>query len=156
MFRRRAVQRTRAGGFRLRLSSAERELLRGLAEELRALLDERPDDPALRRLFPPAYEEDGEAEAEYRRLLGESLADGQRKALETVERTLARSELTEAELDAWLRALNGLRLALGTRLDVREDTFARDLDPRDPEARELAAYAYLTWLEEQVVVALSP
>jgi len=37
-------------------------------------------------------------------------------------------ELTAEEAEAWLTALNDLRLVLGTRLDVREDTFADGLD----------------------------
>jgi hypothetical protein len=57
------------------------------------------------------------------------------------------------ELDAWLRALNDLRLVLGTRLDVTEDTFLEPVDRRDPDAQALAVYAYLGWLQEQVVEA---
>jgi hypothetical protein len=47
--------------------------------------------------------------------------------------------------------LNDLRLVLGTRLDVNETTFADGLDPRDPDAPELALYGYLSWLQEQAV-----
>ena len=31
-----------------------------------------------------------------------------------------------------------------------------DLDPNDPAAAELAVYAYLSWLQEQLVAALTP
>ena len=54
---------------------------------------------------------------------------------------------------AWLRALNDLRLVLGTRLDVTEDEFADGFDPDAPHAYELAVYAFLTWLQEAAVQA---
>jgi hypothetical protein len=50
--------------------------------------------------------------------------------------------------------LNDLRLVLGTRLDVTEE-MDFDLDPSDPSAAELAVYAYLSWLQEQLVEALA-
>ena len=51
------ITRTRKGEIRLRLPAEEQALLQGLPAQLRALLQEEPDDPALRRLFPPAYVE---------------------------------------------------------------------------------------------------
>ena len=64
--------------------------------------------------------------------------------------------LTAEEADAWLRGLNDLRLVLGTRLDVTEETdFELELDSGE-RGRELAVYGYLTWLQEQFVEALSP
>ena len=63
------IERTREGDFRLRLSDGERELLGRLPVELLELLASDPGDPALRRLRPTAYEEDTEAEDEYRRLM---------------------------------------------------------------------------------------
>jgi hypothetical protein len=141
------------GEYRLRLSDAERELLRGLPAELRGLLDAAPADPALRRLFPPAHEEDAEAEAGYRELMGAELLEGRRAALRLVEETAGQERLTADELDAWLRALTDLRLVLGTRLGVTEETYERAIDPSDPQARELAVFAYLTWLQEALVAA---
>ena len=57
------------------------------------------------------------------------------------------------EADAWLRALTDLRLVLGTRLEVTEDTYDRDIDPGDTAAYELSVFAYLSWLQEQAVEA---
>jgi hypothetical protein len=152
-----AIQRTRQGDYRLRLSDGERELLRRLPNELLALLAGDPDDPTLRRLRPSAYEDDPEAEDEYRRLMDGDLQEGRREALRALAETAASDRLTAEELDAWLRALTDLRLALGTRLDVTEDTYAREIDPRDPDAHELAVFAYLSWLQEQAVeAALEP
>jgi hypothetical protein len=44
---------------------------------------------------------------------------------------------------------------LGTRLDVREDTFEDGLDLKDPRAPELAVYSYLTWLQDALVAAVA-
>ena len=153
MIARPRVDRTRRGEVRLRLPDPERELLAGLAAELRARLDGDVDDPELRRLFPPAHADSEPDEAEYRGMVRGQLLDGRRAALSTFETTLDRTHLSDEELDAWLRVLNDLRLVLGTRLDVREDTFARRLDANDRDAGELAVYAYLSWLQEQVVEA---
>ncbi len=147
------IERTREGDFRLRLSDGERELLGRLPVELLELLSSDPGDPALRRLRPTAYEEDTEAEDEYRRLMDAELQAGRSEALRTLAETAVRDRLTAQELDAWLRALTDLRLALGTRLDVTEEVYARELDPRDPQAYELSLFAYLSWLQEQAVEA---
>jgi Domain of unknown function (DUF2017) len=150
----RRIERTRHGDFRLRLPRSERDLLRRLPAELQELLAAAPEDPSLRRLSPPAYD-DEEDEAEYRRLMGDELASGRRRALQVLEETADRDRLNADEAQAWLTALNDLRLVLGTRLDVEEGTLLDNLDPRDPRVPELAVYAYLSWLQEQLVEALS-
>jgi Domain of unknown function (DUF2017) len=147
------IERTREGDLRVRLSQAERDLLRDLPAELRRLLEVNPEDPSARRLFPPAYEVDQDAEQEYRRLMRDELLAGRREALRVLEETADRERLTREELDAWLGALNDLRLVLGTRLGVTEELYEEALDPEDPQARETALYVYLTWLQEQLVEA---
>jgi len=147
-------ERGEGGGVELRLSREERSLLAGVVAELRALLEGAPGDPSLRRLFPPAYDE-AEDESAYRDLMGGELLEGRLAALELVAQTLERERLSADEADAWLRALNDLRLVLGTRLDVREDTFADELQRDDPRAPALAIYAYLSWMQEQLISALS-
>lgn len=156
MFARPPIQRTREGDYRLRLSDPERDLLRRLPFELLELLSSDPDDPALSRLRPSAYEDDAEAEEEYRRLIQGELESGRRDALRLLAETANRDRLTVDELDAWLRALTDLRLALGTRLDVTEEVYTRQIDPDDPEAYELSVFAYLSWLQEQAVEAAMP
>ena len=128
--------------------------MRSIAVELQVVLGGAPGDPALRRLFPPAYEE-AKDEDEYRRLMGDELLEGRRRALGTMAGTVDRDRLTAAEAEAWLTALNDLRLVLGTRLDVRDDTLLADVDERHPQAREFAVYAYLSWLQEQLVEAMA-
>jgi hypothetical protein len=153
VFQRRPIERRADGDYRLRISREERVLLRMLHAELASLLDD-PDDADLRRLFPPGHE-DPEREAEYRGLVHEQLLDGRARALDTLGRTLDRDRLTADEADAWLRVLNDLRLVLGTRLDVTEETMLVEPDPNDPDAHQLAVYAYLSWLQEHLVAALS-
>ena len=148
------LERLPDGGIRLRLAQEERVLLAGLTAELQALLGDTPEDPSLRRLFPPAYDDEADERA-YRELTSDSLLDGRREALDVLARTADREQLSAEEADAWLRALNDLRLVLGTRLDVQEDTFATEPDLHDPRGQALAVYGYLSWLQEQLVEALS-
>jgi len=147
------IERDRKGGYRLRLPAEERELLRSLPAQLRDVL--QTDDPSLRRLFPPAYDDDREAEDEFRRLMRDELLEGKLAALLVVEETAGADHLTGEQLEAWLGALESLRLVLGTQLDVNEETYEQDLDPRHPSAPALALYGYLSWLQEQAVEALS-
>jgi hypothetical protein len=147
-------ERAPGGGVALQLSPDERGLLVGLAAELRSLLEGEADDPSLRRLFPAAYE-DEQDERGYRELTGDGLLGGRREALELLASTAERDSLTAEEADAWLRALNDLRLVLGTRLDVQEDTFVGELRPTDPRTPAFAVYGYLSWMQEELVAALS-
>jgi Domain of unknown function (DUF2017) len=149
------IERTPDGDFRLRLSDGERELLTSLPTELTALIEADPTDPGLRRLFPPAYEHDEESEDEFRRLMHEELLAGRREALDVLAETARSERLSSEQLDAWLRALTDLRLALGTRLGVTEDTYDEEIDPDHPRAYELSVFAYLSWLQEQAVEAAS-
>jgi len=141
-----------AGGYRLHLPAEEREVLRALPEQLRALL--QTDDPSLQRLFPPAYG-DTEADREYDAMVRADILEGRLAALAIVERTVDARRLDEEQLQAWLGSLENLRLVLGTQLDVDEATYVEELDPRDPRAPALALYGYLSWLQEQAVEALT-
>jgi cation diffusion facilitator CzcD-associated flavoprotein CzcO len=149
----RRIERVSEGAFRLRLPRAERDLLRRLPADLREVLRASPDDPSLRRLFPRAYDDEAD-EHEYHRLMQDELAAGRRRALQVLEKTVDHDRLSAEEAQAWLTALNDLRLVLGTRLDVKENALLGDLDPRDPRAAELGLYAYLSWLQEQLVEAI--
>ena len=149
----RRITRDRKGDYRLRLPPDERELLRTLPSQMREVL--QTNDPGLRRLFPPAYPEDGDAEDEFRHLMREELLEGKLAALRVVEETAGAERLTGEQLEGWLGALESLRLYLGTQLDISEETYAAELDPDDPEAPALALYGYLSWLQEEAVAALS-
>ena len=153
----RRVRRTRNGELQLRLSDEERDLLRKLPDQLREMLDEEPDDPALRRLSPPAYAdvEEEAHEAEYRRFMGDELRQRRLAALALMGETIDADRLSEEQAQGWLAAINSLRLVLGTRLDVSEEMASAEIDPEDPLAPVLALYGYLSWLEDQMVEALS-
>ena len=148
------IERGAGGEVILRLPSEERFLLRRLASELRSQLEAAPDDPELRRLSPPAYE-DEEDQAAYRDLTAHELLGGRLQALDVLAETVDSNRLSGERADAWLRALNDLRLVLGTRLEVGEQTLLEDLHPDDPRAPDLVVYAYLSWLQEQLVEALA-
>ncbi len=137
-------------GFELRLSENERELLARLPLELVQLLDLDPaDDPGLRRLFPDAYSPlDQEHNDEYKRLMHDDLRDRHREALETLASDAHATVISAERLYAWMTALGQLRLVIGTRLGVTEDT-----DPDD--SPEFALYGYLSYLQESVVEAMS-
>jgi hypothetical protein len=143
------IERASDGGVLLRFSPEERALVASLAEDLRSQLDSGRDDPSFRRLFPAAYE-DEEDERAYRELAAEELLNGRRRALELLAMTARSDRLSAEEADAWLRALNDLRLVLGTRLDVQEDALLEG-----PQGPELALYGYLSWVQEQLVAALA-
>lgn len=154
MFLPRQIERDPKGGVRLSFDEHELLLLRELLAELEALLDD-PDNSALRRLFPPAYS-DPESDEQYRSLVRDQLVGGRAKALVTVRETLGNGVLDLVQAEQWLRALNDLRLVLGTRLDVTENLDYERLDLNEPRDRELAIYGYLSWLQEQLVEALAP
>ena len=149
---RRGIERRRDGTFRVRLPREERDVLAALPGQLREALD--AEEPTLYRLFPPAYSEDDEANMDYAQLVGAGLREGKLLALEQLERTAHSDTLTEDDLGAWLGGIESLRLVLGTQLDVTEESYG-PLDPTDPDAPRLALYHWLSWLQEQVVQALS-
>lgn len=144
---RRTVKRLRSGRYEIRLTSDEREFLRGLPDQLKTLLAQ-PDDPSLRRLFPPAYADDQAKEEEYRRLVGEDLLANRQAALDTMAATVDATELDEGQITAWLSSLNDLRLVLGTQLDVSEDEELGDTPLHH-------IYGYLTALEGEVIDAMA-
>jgi len=148
------VRRTRKGHFELRLSETERDLLRSLAPQMRDLL--ASDDPVLDRLYPVAYPEDEDRETEYRLLVRDELRSSHEAALAALEATADAEQLDEEQLVVWMRAVNEVRLVIGTRLDVTEEGLERPTDSDDPRAPAFAVYDYLSWLQGSIVEALSP
>jgi len=149
----RRIRRTRRGTYELRIPANERAVLRRLIEEMRELLPTA--DPSVGRLFPPAYEDDAEANEEYSRLMRDDQMAERAAALDAFERTVDERRISEDDLLAWMGSINDLRLVLGTRLQVTEEMYDRPIDDRTPNADQLAIYHYLGWLVEQMVEALS-
>jgi Domain of unknown function (DUF2017) len=137
-----------------------------------ATTTETPDDPALARLFPDAYTEDPEAAADFRRYTEIGLRDTKVRNATIARATLNRDgpvseaderqrdrrlRLTPEEAQAWLGALNDLRLTLGVRLDVTEDADDAfvELPDDDPRKPMWQVYLWLGWLQDTLVGALS-
>ena len=122
---------------------------------------EAPRDPVLARLLPDAYRDDPEAAGEFRRYTELSLRDGKVAAARTVLGTLpargGRIRLSQPDAEAWLRALNDVRLALGVRLGVTDDfeEVGNGINPADPRAAYVWVYHWLAYLQESLVEALS-
>ena len=126
-----------------------------MCAQLRELLTDaaHDGDPALERLFPPAYGADEQDKnLEYTQLMREDLRNGRLAAINVLEETIDGNELTEEQLLSWMGALNDIRLVIGTRLDVTEDM--DELDDDDPRAPMFGLYQYLTWLQSDVIDAL--
>jgi hypothetical protein len=170
-----------AGGVSVSFTEVEVTVLRQLLAELVELLGtrddgraqdplaamvgigtatERPDDPALARLFPDAYHDDPEAASDFRRYTEASLRQRKtaaaRVALRTLDAGPGRRVLHRDEALAWLGTLNDLRLARGERLHITEDREAElaDLAEDDPRAYAVAVYDLLTSMQDSLVHAL--
>jgi hypothetical protein len=120
----------------------------------------KPDDPILARLFPDGYSDDEQASGEFRRYTERGLRSGKMAAAQTVLDTLpeagGRVELTAEQGQAWLRALNDIRLALGVQLDVSEDMQAMQERAAQggPQAAGFWIYDWLSVLQETLIHAL--
>ena len=151
----RRVARTGSGRYEIRFDEQERQLLLTLRQQLVELLETDTSNKLLRRLFPPAYDDQPELEEEYRRLMGDDILRRKLDALEAVEATASETEVSEEQVTAWLSAIHDLRLVLGTSLDVQEDLDFGELDPTSPDAPTYALYEFLTVVEYQIVEALT-
>jgi hypothetical protein len=144
-------------GFRINLDPEERQLVQRLIAEMRALLMGPSDDPSLVRVFPAAYHQPGHAEldAEYQRLMREELVASRLAGIALIDQALSSKEpMTEAQLAALMQALNGLRLILGTVLDVTEEHDVDLIPDDDPQVGEHHLYVFLSWLLEWTVRAM--
>lgn len=151
---RRRIRRLKGGGVELRLPEIERDFLRSLAPDLREMLTDTAD-PAIARLFPVAYPDDDDRETEYRLLAGSELLDSHLAALTALEESADAQRLDPGQADAWMRALNQVRLVLGTRLEAAEDEDDDwPDDDEDPRIPAYAAYRYLSGLQDELVEAM--
>lgn len=129
-------------------------MLKSAVTQLRALVS-GDDDEALTRLYPPAYAHDEQAEAEYRSLMHDDMLSHRLTAIDTVLSTLEAESLDAEQTGAWMGVVNDIRLVLGTRLDISESLDLDRLPDDDPNIASYALYAYLSWLLEQFVEAVS-
>src|SRR3954454_11494310 len=166
---------------RLKLEPEERMVLSGFAREVSELLGgvaaadpdplaamvgmgsetptAAPDDPALRRLLPDAYDDPAGA-AEFRRLTDDELRRGKTSSLtrlaDDVEGSDGTLEIDNEAADIWVQALNDVRLVLGVRLKVEDDAgnWRRALTPDDPRKPLIAAYDWLAGVQEMLLSAM--
>jgi hypothetical protein len=145
------------GGIEVHLHESIRDLLEQLCDQLEQLLQrEHPaSDPAMARLFPAAYPDDPLRELEFERMTGDDLARGRLASLRTVRASLRADGLDEAQSLAWLGTLNDLRLVLGSRLDVTEESTASDF-PGEEDAGAFEIYQLLGGLQGRLLIALDP
>jgi hypothetical protein len=143
-------------GYVLRIAPQERTLVVRLLDELSGLLSSPAEQPATARLFPVVHPDDAEREAEYQRLMRDELIASRLAGIESVKGVLEGSAkkvtLSEEQLTSFMQAVNGVRLVLGTILDVSEDDDVAEIEDHVPEYQ---LYAYLSWLLDSAVVAAS-
>ncbi len=150
------IERVR-DGFMINIGDDERQLVTRLLNELGQLLMDESGDPRLIRMFPPAYHlaDDAEADAEYQRLMRDDLVASRLAGIATVNLAMETpGPVSEEAMISFVQAINGLRLVLGTMLDVVEDHDPDDIDEDDPLVGEHHLYNFLSWLLDWAVRAL--
>ena len=144
----------RRGEILVALEEVERDLLTSLTTQFQDVLhDDEGDDPVHDRLFPTAYRDDAEADAEFRKYTTEGLVDRKsanagRIAAAVAATTDGRILLDIDSVNAWLPALTDLRLVVAERLGIRAD------DDPVPDGQLGAVYWWLGELQERLVGAL--
>ena len=144
------------------LEPAEARILALLLDQLDQLLTAEAEDvagdPVIDRLLPAGHRSDPELAADYRELTESALRAGKTDDLATVRAGLPPDggtvRLDPEQAAAWLRTSNDLRLALGTRLDIQEDTEPPE-DLTSEQGQQLAVYYWLAGLQGSLVDALA-
>jgi hypothetical protein len=149
------VRAAGSDGFELQLDRDERDLLRMLVGEIRAVLlrQDVAGDAALGRLFPPAYPDDLLRNLDYERGAGNDLLAGRLEALDRVEAAAEAPAVDEETLMALMRTVNDVRLLYGTRLDLTEDSGPQNF-PDEPQRGMYRLYVWLSSLMEDILSAL--
>ena len=162
--RRGPVRRARDGLVMVTLRVDEAELLGLVLGEMeRAIADGLLEDETRARLYPRAYLDptEEEAELEWEQLVHDDLTTARLAAFRTVRADLTAGEtgrdITIA-LDAdretqWLTALNDARLIMGTTLGVTEEDVL-EFDSDDPRSAWAELYQWMTYLQQELVDVL--
>jgi hypothetical protein len=122
------------------------------------------EDPVLKRLFPDAYPDDLVAAADFRRFTERNL-----KAMKVAEARVVLDRLATTELgtrdlkipadevESWLRTLTSVRLAVATRLGIKDAQDADELavlPDDDPRSFMVSVYDWLGFAQETLISAL--
>jgi hypothetical protein len=119
-----------------------------------------PEDPVLARLLPDGYRDDPVAAGEFRQYTEPDLRAGKvaaaQKVLSTLPASGGRVRLAGEDAQDWLRALNDVRLAIGTVLGVTEDDTGElpGTGPANARLAYLQVYHWLGYLQDSLVRAL--
>lgn len=162
-------------------ADSEKEVLLNLCEQIIELLAERqdhghedplaamvgitshdspPEDEVLHRLLPNAYADQVDA-SEFRRYTESTLR--QKKQAHAISMRIHLKSADDGTIDldhdnanAWLGGINDIRLALGVRLKVDNNSHEELelLSPDDPLRGVYAVYTWLGWLQETLLSAL--
>lgn len=144
----------------IRLEEHETGLLLSLLTEMSTLLEADIEaDPVNRRLFPDAYDSQEDSKA-YHELVGSELRSDKLAAVKGMKEVLEAGgegtiELSPEDAATWLPVLTDMRLAIGARNDVTEETMARDIDPEDSGSAGILVLHWLGWLQESVLEILT-
>ncbi|MEM7094989.1 MAG: DUF2017 family protein [Actinomycetota bacterium] len=147
-----SFRRNGDGSFSITIPQQERRLLEELIPQVRELISDH--DQLAWRLFPNPYPEHEKAADQYAEMIGDELQDNHLAALATVEATLDAKRLDEDQMNAWMGAVNDVRLVIGTRLKVEEDTEIDSYEDETDQALFLT-YSYLGLMLERIVVAIA-
>lgn len=162
-------------------ADSEKEVLLNLCEQIIELLAERidhghddplaamvgitshdspPEDEVLHRLLPNAYADAVDA-SEFRRYTESTLRSKKQAHAISMRIHLKSADDGIVDLDhdnanAWLGAINDIRLALGVRLKVENGSqeHLEILAPDDPLRGVYSVYTWLGWLQESLLSAL--
>ncbi len=165
------------------LEPAERDLLRGLLDDVISMLEQdvrenedplaaligldmdvkQPSDRALLRLLPNVMKDDDGGSLEFRQLTERSVRENKIGALKAAALGLDKDDLVLTPEDAtrWSMALNDVRLVLAERLDIRDEADAEHIhsmqdwsQAEDVESYLALVYNFTTWLQESLVQAM--
>lgn len=141
-----------------------------IANDLRAIIETPAlgEDPVRERLFPRAYLDPTEESAEisWAAFSHPELLDARITTLEVIINSLNHFEaslpdhdagdmlftvLTMSETENWLKGLNDLRLALGTRLNIETEADNEPKDDDDPTNGLRQIYTWLSALQQDLL-----
>lgn len=135
---------------------------------------EPPDDPVLQRLLPDAYRDDAGEAGEFRRFTERSLTSTKVGNAEALIASLVDAgldpqpttdprgqapvevELTPDAVQAWLRSLTDIRLAVAVRLGIEDESDLEIVAHSDDEAVAAMSeiYDWLGYVQESLVSSL--
>ena len=141
----------RRGRIQVRLDDRERAAILDIVDRLQKHISR-----AL-ATSPRAYEDEAK-QAEYDRWVRPEIERGVAADLDVVRDALTAGDhllvLTEAQVYAWLRGFNQLRLAAGSLLGITDDGWESEATDEMRARPEFGQLMALGWIQEELVVAL--